>query len=109
MAKTEEIDPQLREWSAPLRAALTFARVRQLITQAEVAEQMGINVADVRALEDGFADPRMSTVRRWAMSVGVVIHYRLDNIDGQPMIGTGELKPPHLLEETEEPEPKEGP
>lgn len=109
MAKSEEVDPELREWSAPLRAALTFARVRQLLTQAEVAERMGIGVADVRALEDGFTDPRMSTIRRWAWSVGVVIHYRLDKIDGTPLISTGELTPPRLLEEISEPEPKEEP
>jgi DNA-binding XRE family transcriptional regulator len=65
--------PKLLEAAERTRAlmrALADARERAGLTQAEVAERMGTSQPAVARLERAEADPRLSTVERYAEVVG---------------------------------------
>lgn len=54
---------------------LVAERKRQQLTQAQVAERMGISQGAVARIESGERDPHLSTLRRYAHAVRVrVIH-----------------------------------
>ena len=58
------------ERTRALVRALADARERAGLTQAEVARRMGTTQPAVARLERGEADPRLSTVERYAEVVG---------------------------------------
>jgi DNA-binding XRE family transcriptional regulator len=58
------------ERTRALVRALAEARERAGLTQAEVARRMGTTQPAVARLERGEADPRLSTVERYAEVVG---------------------------------------
>jgi DNA-binding XRE family transcriptional regulator len=58
------------ERTRALVRALAAARERAGLTQAEVARRMGTTQPAVARLERGEADPRLSTVERYAEVVG---------------------------------------
>jgi DNA-binding XRE family transcriptional regulator len=58
------------ERTRALVRALADARERAGLTQAEVARRMGTTQPAVARLERGDADPRLSTVERYAQVVG---------------------------------------
>lgn len=47
------------------------------LTQEEVAFRMGVSQPDVSMIENGNADPRQSTIRRYANAVGCMIEHEL--------------------------------
>jgi DNA-binding XRE family transcriptional regulator len=52
---------------------LVHIRKDKGLTQAEVAERMGTTPRKVAALEAVDSDPRLSTLRRYALAVGAVV------------------------------------
>lgn len=58
------------ERTRALVRALAAARERAGLTQAEVARRMGTTQPAVARLERGEADPRLSTIERYAEVVG---------------------------------------
>ena len=63
--------------SDPLIADLKLWRIRMGISQREVGERMGISQQAVSRLESGKQDPYMSTLRRYCLSIGVIIRHDL--------------------------------
>ncbi len=66
------------ERTRALVRALALARERAGLTQADVARRMGTTQPAVARLERGEADPRLSTVERYAEVVG----WRVEAIPG---------------------------
>ncbi len=50
---------------------------RRELTQAEVAERMGVSQSAVSQFEAGDRDPQLSTVRRYALAIGVMVKHRV--------------------------------
>lgn len=67
-----------------LRYELVQARKRAGLTQAQVAELTGVKQPTIAAFERYDNDPRLSTLRRYAVAVGVLIKY-----DVEPQACTG--------------------
>src|SRR5450830_729752 len=67
-----------------LHAALIQARHEQGLTQQEVADRMGVTQPTVAGFERYDNDPRLSTVRRYAHAVGVVVAHSVER-DGVPV------------------------
>lgn len=66
---------KLVESDSDLMRDLVRARVAADIPPSLVAERMGVAVAAVHALERVDADPRLSTVRRYALAVGALVQH----------------------------------
>lgn len=60
-----------------MRAELIRARKRAGLTQKAVADAMGVSQATVSAFERHENDPRLSTLRRYAVAVGVAINHEV--------------------------------
>ena len=67
-----------------LRYELVMARKRAGLTQEQVAELTGVKQPTVAAFERYDNDPRLSTLRRYAVAVGVLIKY---DVEPQPCTG----------------------
>ncbi len=89
----DDLDLAIAEWTArnpnfphllaaaertrALVKALAKARERAGLTQAEVARRMGTTQSAVARLERGGADPRLSTIERYAEMIG----WRIEAMD----------------------------
>lgn len=67
----------LAEADDRMRAALIRARKAAGLTQADVAESLGIKQSSVASFERHDNDPRLSTIRRYALAVGARIEHRV--------------------------------
>lgn len=67
----QQLACELVEDHAELVSRLAAERKRLGLTQAEVAERMGTTAGKVDEFEKLDSDPRLSTVRRYAMAVGL--------------------------------------
>lgn len=59
--------------------------MRKGLTQQQVADRMGISQSAVARIESGERDPRLSTIRRYALAVGAVVDHsvrRSADLDG---------------------------
>ena len=63
----------LAEADLRLRRALVEARREAGMSQSEVADALGVKQSSVAAFERYDNDPRLSTIRRYALAVGVQI------------------------------------
>lgn len=66
-----------------LRWALIQARKRAGFTQADLAEVLGISQPAVAQIESMGNDPRLSTLRRYALAVGAMISHQVTEFNGQ--------------------------
>ena len=75
----------LAEADEMLHAALLQARRDQGMSQQQVADRLGVTQPTVAAFERYDNDPRLSTVRRYAHAVGVVVSHSVtrDGIEVQ--------------------------
>ena len=62
----EELQPEYA-----LKEAIVRARVEDGITQAELAERMGVKQPAVARMETGPFNPRLTTLRKLAVALGV--------------------------------------
>ena len=72
--------PSLMEEARQRRAlldALTAVRSRSHISQSAIAKQIKTSQSAIARLEAGIVDPRLSTVQRYAASVGKRIQWTL--------------------------------
>lgn len=88
------VDPEAREMARAkvlasndleLLSGLVDLRRQQNISQADLAEKLGISQATVAAFERTDNDPKLSTIRRYAHGVGALIVHRVALDDGQLM------------------------
>ncbi|WP_447943430.1 helix-turn-helix transcriptional regulator [Microbacterium aurum] len=66
-----------------MRAELVEVRRMNNLTQADVAEMMGVSQQAVQKLERYDADPKLSTLRRYANAVGAIVEHRVTRDLGQ--------------------------
>ncbi|PTW91037.1 helix-turn-helix protein [Microbacteriaceae bacterium MWH-Ta3] len=66
-------------------AELVAARKRQGISQGAVAERMGVSQPAVAAFERAENDPKLSTIRRYAMAVGLLVVHLVEEDHGEPI------------------------
>lgn len=57
--------------------SLVELRKKRGMSEFDVAERMGYTEVAVRAFEASNADPRLSTIRRYAMAIGAVIQHEV--------------------------------
>lgn len=67
----------LAEADDDLRAKLIEARREAGLSQRELASMLGIKQSSVAAFERYDNDPRLSTIRRYALAVGAAIEHRV--------------------------------
>ncbi|MFE5293009.1 helix-turn-helix domain-containing protein [Isoptericola sp. NPDC056618] len=60
-----------------MRRALINARVSAGLSQRQVAELLGIKQSSVASFERHDNDPRLSTIRRYALAVGAQVDHRV--------------------------------
>lgn len=64
------------------------AHRKKTISQAEVADRMGISQSAVARIESGDRNPHMSTLRRYAHAIRVRVEHQvipLDQVDSSPV------------------------
>lgn len=66
-----------------MRAELIEVRRLNDLTQADVAERMGISQQAVQKFERYDADPKLSTMRRYANAVGAIVEHTVTRDSGQ--------------------------
>ena len=66
-----------------MRAALVAVREAKKLTQAEIAARMGVSPQAVSKLERYDADPKLSTLRRYANAIGAIVEHRVTEDRGQ--------------------------
>lgn len=66
-----------------MRSALVRVRRDAGLTQQDVADRMGVSQQAVHKLERYDADPKLSTLERYANAVGALIHHRVVVDHGQ--------------------------
>jgi len=72
-----ELAAQLAEADQRLRYQLVKARRDAGLSQRDVADALGIKQSSVAAFERHDNDPRLSTIRRYALAVGVRVQHRV--------------------------------
>ena len=78
----------LAEADERLLADLIAARHKAGLTQRQVAELLGIKQASVAAFEHYDNDPRLSTIRRYALAVGAAIQHSVECCDEEAVTPT---------------------
>lgn len=69
---------------------LVAMRKAKSLTQDQVAERMDVGQSAVARIESGERDPRLSTLRRYAMAVGALIEHHVHDDEKaivRPMVG----------------------
>jgi transcriptional regulator with XRE-family HTH domain len=66
-----------------LLADLVQVRISSGLTQADVAERLGISQQAVSKLESYDSDPKLSTIRRYAHAVGALVAHVVEADSGQ--------------------------
>lgn len=69
-----------------MRAGLVECRREAGLSQRDVAERMGVSQQAVSKFEHYDSDPKLSTVRRYANAVGVMISHHIERDHGQAEI-----------------------
>lgn len=69
-----------------MRTELISVRRLNGLTQADVAEIMGVTQQAVQKIERYDADPKLSTLRRYANATGAIVEHRVTRDYGQSMM-----------------------
>ncbi len=68
-----------------LKVALVHARRGAGLTQADVAKLLGVSQQAINKFERYDSDPKLSTIRRYANAVGVLVEHRVVLSDDRSM------------------------
>lgn len=74
-ARAEALVVEHRE----LLQGLIALREANRLSQEQVAERMGVSQSAVSQFERYDSNPKLSTIRRYALAVGARIHHRVEN------------------------------
>jgi transcriptional regulator with XRE-family HTH domain len=89
---TQELALELVESDDQLLRKLVAVRNQKNLTQGEIGRRMGVTQPAVAALERADADPKLSTLRRYALALGVLIRHTVTDhhfSPGSPLISNG--------------------
>jgi transcriptional regulator with XRE-family HTH domain len=75
----EQLADSLIESHDALLKSLIALRKKHHLTQETVAERMGVSQPTVAAFERYDANPKLSTIRRYALAVGAGIRHEVDD------------------------------
>ena len=98
LAKLLDLDPDdpevrrarfLAEEDYQLLRKLIELRKELGVTQAMVAERLGISQPSVAAFERYDSDPKLSTIRRYAQVVGLLVGHKVEVDRGQGVVNDG--------------------
>lgn len=78
-----ELATRLAASDSDLRWALIQARKRAGFTQSDLAEVLGVSQPAVAQIESMGNDPRLSTLRRYALAVGAMISHQVTESNGR--------------------------
>jgi transcriptional regulator with XRE-family HTH domain len=81
-----------------LMESLKAIRKRRGITQAEVARRMGVSQPAVAAFEHYDANPRMASIRRYALAIGAEFTVEVRETDSDSDYSTQPLPVPRNTE-----------
>lgn len=76
----EELQPEYE-----LKKAIIKARLEDGLTRAELAERMGVKQPAVARMETGPFDPRLTTLRKLAIALGVSFEIGADGLKVVPV------------------------
>jgi len=76
----DELAERLVESHSNLLDELVLVRKQKGLTQEVIGERMGINTLVVEAFENEDSNPTLSSIRRYALAIGVGINYKVDKI-----------------------------
>jgi transcriptional regulator with XRE-family HTH domain len=79
-----DIDEYLLHRERMLRGDMARQRIIAGLSRAEVGERMGVSARTVERIEEGGTDPRLSTLRRYCLAVGIVIGWEVLVPKGDP-------------------------
>jgi transcriptional regulator with XRE-family HTH domain len=91
----EELQPEYE-----LKKAIIRARLNGSLTQAELAERMGVKQPAVARMETGPFDPRLTTLRKLASALGVRFEIGAEGLQVIPAGGEEADPQRHRLERT---------
>jgi DNA-binding XRE family transcriptional regulator len=77
---TQRLALELVESDDQLMRKLVAWRRRRGLTQEEIGRRMGVTQPAVAAFERTDADPKLSTIRRYALAVGVLIKHAVTEL-----------------------------
>lgn len=84
---------QLAEADRELLRRLRQIRIERNMSQQAVGDLMGITQPSVAAFEAHDNDPKLSTVRRYAMAIGALVRHEVEQDEGQALewmsVGSG--------------------
>lgn len=72
-----------------MKDALIGARRERGLTQADIAELLGVSPQAIQKFERYDNDPKLSTLRRYANAVGVIVEHRVTTDVGQSLVMAG--------------------
>jgi DNA-binding XRE family transcriptional regulator len=72
---TQQLALELVDSDDRLLQGLVALRGAKHLSQAEVGRRMGVTQPAVAAFERADADPKLSTIRRYALAVGAMVHH----------------------------------
>lgn len=70
---------EMAENDAYLIRNLIAVRKSKGLTQREVADSLGLSQATIAAFESYDNDPKLSTIRRYALAIGVLVHHEVES------------------------------
>ena len=76
----DKLAERLVESHSNLLDELVLVRKQKGLTQEVIGERMGINTLAVEAFENEDSNPTLSSIRRYALAIGVGINYKVDKI-----------------------------
>jgi len=83
LSKLEQLAMFLADADSDMRTKLVEMRKKSGLNQTEVGRRMGISQESVAAFERYDNDPKLSTLRRYALAVGARIGHSVDAFDGE--------------------------
>lgn len=86
---TQRLALELVDSDDRLMRRLVECRQQQGLTQSEVGRRMGVTQPAVAAFERPDADPKLSTIRRYALAIGVMVKHAVTELaQGALLIST---------------------
>lgn len=72
----------------PLPQQLQSERIRQGLTQLQLADRLGVHAPSLSAWEHGAVVPSFPSVLRWCEALGVEVAFTFPSVQGEGEVGT---------------------
>lgn len=82
-AELQKLAYELATQDYDLVFALVKIRIEKNLDPNSVAESIGMSLEALREFENNWSDPRLSTIRRYALAVGANYTHTIQALDGE--------------------------